>query len=68
MITIGKILYELRKSAGLTQEHLAAALNISRVNYSRYESDIHRPDYESLVALADFFDVSVDFLLGRKEC
>ncbi len=66
-MNLGKKLKELRKSYGLTQEKLADALGISRVNYTRYETDKARPDYETLILLADFFDVTTDYLLGRKE-
>lgn len=66
-MNLGKRLKELRKSYGLTQEKLADALSISRVNYTRYETDKARPDYETLILLADFFDVTTDYLLGRKE-
>ncbi len=66
-MNLGKRLKELRKSYGLTQEKLADALDISRVNYTRYETDKARPDYETLILLADFFDVTTDYLLGRKE-
>ena len=66
-MNLGKRLKELRKSYGLTQGKLADALSISRVNYTRYETDKARPDYETLILLADFFDVTTDYLLGRKE-
>ena len=66
-IEIGQKLRELRKSVGLTQEELTAKLGISRVNYTRYETNKVRPDFETLVLLADFFDVSLDELFGRKE-
>lgn len=66
-MNLGKRLKELRKSYGLTQEKLADALSISRVNYTRYETEKARPDYETLILLADFFDVTTDYLLGRKE-
>ena len=67
IVEIGKKLKELRKRMGLTQEKLAKTLSISRVNYTRYETDKVRPDYETLVVLADFFDISLDELFGRKE-
>lgn len=66
-MNLGKRLKNLRKSYELTQEKLADALGISRVNYTRYETDKARPDYETLILLADFFDVTTDYLLGRKE-
>ena len=66
-IEIGEKLKELRKGIGLTQEQLAATLGLSRVNYTRYETNKARPDYETLVLLADYYDVSLDELFGRKE-
>lgn len=65
MIQLGKKLKELRKSEKLTQEQLAEKLKISRVNYTRYETDAVRPDYETLMLLADFYNVSLDELFGR---
>ena len=63
---IGKKLKELRKSAGLTQEQLASKLGLSRVNYTRYEVGAVRPDYETIILLADFYDISLDELFGRN--
>ena len=65
MIRIGKKLKELRKIENLTQQQLADRLNISRVNYTRYETDAVRPDYETLVAIADFYNISLDELFER---
>lgn len=69
MITIdlGKKLKELRNSYNLTQSDLAVKLCISRVNYTRYENGKVRPDYETLIKLADFYDVSLDELFNRKQ-
>lgn len=64
---IGKKLKELRKNASLTQEELAKKLDISRVNYTRYETNKVRPDFETLIKLADFYDVSLDEIFGRKK-
>lgn len=64
---IGQKLRELRKNAGLTQEELAKKLDISRVNYTRYETNKVRPDFETLIKLADFYDVSLDEIFGRKK-
>ena len=66
MIRIGKKLKELRLSESLTQQQLADLLQISRVNYTRYETDVNRPDYELLVKLADFYEVSLDEIFGRE--
>lgn len=63
---IGKKLKELRLTDGLTQQELANELNISRVNYTRYETDKARPDYETLIKIADFYDISLDDLFDRN--
>lgn len=65
MINLGKKLKLLRNSEGLTQQQLAEKLQISRVNYTRYETDVVRPDYETLIKLADFYDISLDELFDR---
>lgn len=66
MIKIGKTLKELRKAEHITQSELAEKLNIGRVNYTRYETDAVRPDYETLIAIADFYEISLDDLFNRK--
>lgn len=63
---IGNKLKELRNSNNLTQEKLAEILNISRVNYTRYENNKVRPDYETLIKIVDFYDISLDDLFDRK--
>ena len=64
---VGKKLKELRKAYNLTQEEIANKLEISRVNYTRYENDKVRPDYETIIKIADFYDVSLDELFDRKK-
>ncbi len=66
VMDLGKKLKELRLSENLTQEQLAEKLNISRVNYTRYEKNQFRPNYETLVLIADFYDISLDELFDRK--
>ncbi|MCR4726390.1 MAG: helix-turn-helix domain-containing protein [Clostridia bacterium] len=63
---IGKKLKELRLQNDLTQEKLAALLCISRVNYTRYETGKVRPDYETLLKIADFYDISLDDFFDRN--
>lgn len=60
-------LIEQRKLNKLTQRQLADILNISQPSYIRYENGTAEPNLTNLVKLADYFDVSVDYLLGRKE-
>ncbi|MGN1349696.1 MAG: helix-turn-helix domain-containing protein [Anaerovoracaceae bacterium] len=56
----------LRKMNHMTQEELAALLNVSQQTISRYENGVHYPDIDSLIQLADFFNVPVDVLIGRR--
>ncbi len=63
---LGKKLKELRKSEKLTQLELSSILQISRVNYTRYETNKVRPDYETLIKIADFYDISLDDLFNRN--
>ena len=66
ILQIGNKLKELRISEGLTQRELSVRLGISRVNYTRYETDKVRPDYETLIKLADFYNVSLDEIFDRN--
>ena len=63
---IGQKLKELRKTENLTQQQISEKLNIPRVNYTRYENDAVRPDYETLIKIADFYEISLDELFGRN--
>ncbi|MBT9282088.1 MAG: helix-turn-helix domain-containing protein [Hydrogenibacillus schlegelii] len=60
-------LVHLRKSRGLTQQEIADKLKISRSTYAQYELGRRRPDYETLLGLANIFNVSIDYLLGRTD-
>ena len=64
---IGTKLKELRTASGLTQEELSRIIGISRVNYTRYETGKVRPDYETLIKIADYFDVSLDEIFDRNK-
>ena len=66
MTNVGKKLKELRLQAELTQQQLADNLGIARVNYTRYETNAVRPDFEILIKLADFYDVSLDEIFDRE--
>jgi len=63
----GENLKNLRKQKGITQQHVANAINTSRSCISNYESGNRQPDNETIKLLADYFDVSVDYLFGRSE-
>ena len=61
------VLKSLRTSFGLTQEELANRLKVSRSTIGMYESGAREPDYETLEAIADYFNVDIDYLLGRTD-
>ena len=60
-------LVEQRKLNKITQRQLADYLQITQPSYIRYENGSSEPSLETLVKIADYFDVSVDYLLGRTE-
>lgn len=60
-------LKELRKQRHISQVRLAMDLSMNQNTISRYESGVHEADYETLIKLADYFNVSIDYLLGRTE-
>ena len=66
-MTFGEILKKLRKGKGLTQIEFASEFNISNGTIAMWEIDKRQPDSETLTKLADYFEVSVDYLLGRNE-
>ena len=60
-------LLELRKSKGLTQADMSKLLKITPQAYSLYETNKNNISNETLCILADFFEVSTDYLLGRQD-
>lgn len=63
----GKRLAELRNRHHLTQYDLAERLKLSRAQIGNYEQGTREPDFQTLITFADFFDVSLDYLLGRTD-
>ena len=57
---------EIRQSKGVKQVDLAEELNITQATLSNWERGVHDPDSNSLKFLSDFFEVSIDFLLGKS--
>ena len=57
----------LRKSKKITQRQLAADLQLSELAIQHYESQRRKPAFDVLIALADYFDVSIDYLVGRTD-
>lgn len=66
-IKLGQKLKELREEKGLTQKETAKRLNLNSVTYLRYEKAQREPSLCTLVDIAKFFEVSVDYLLGIEE-
>ena len=56
-----------RKSVNKTQKEIAEYLGISERGYQNYELGTREPNLEILIKLADYFDVSTDYLLGRSD-
>lgn len=56
----------LRKERGISQEILSAALYIDRTTLAGYETGKRMPDVEMMWAIADYFDVTIDYLVGRQ--
>ena len=69
--TMGARIHRLRLENDMSQEELADAINkklgtsINRSSISKYERNVSYPEIEKIVVLADMFNVSVDYLLGR---
>jgi transcriptional regulator with XRE-family HTH domain len=60
-------LKEKRQKFKLTQQQIADALKINQVTYQGYEKGKHEPDLKTLLKLADLFETSTDYLLGRYD-
>ena len=58
---------KLRDDRNLSQQQVADLLGISKVGYQNYEVGRRKPTFEMLIALADFFGVSLDYLVGRTD-
>lgn len=57
----------LRKQKHMSQSSLAMKLNTTQMSISRYETGKREPDLKTLILIADFFDVSIDYLLERTD-
>lgn len=65
-MTIGERIAQLRKSRSMSQFQLAKTLNIATSTLGMYETNKRKPNMEMLEKLADFFGVSIDYLLDRE--
>lgn len=60
-------LRELRLENGLLQKEVAKSIGVSTASYGFYENGVNKPDPDTLIKLADFFEVSLDYLLCRSD-
>lgn len=67
MIDFATQLKTIRKSKGVTQKQLAQAVGASERGIQSYEIGERKPAFDQLLALADYFDVSLDYLCGRSD-
>lgn len=62
---LAKRIKELRQKNNLTQQEVADKINTSRSSYSQYELGIKQPILDTLIKLADLYQTSIDYLVGR---
>lgn len=67
MATFGERIKFLRLHIGMTQKQMSKQFNITERAYQRYEANQSTPNYAVLLSLADYFDVSLDYLCGRSD-
>lgn len=67
MIMFNQRLKELRKASNKTQVEMSIFLKITSRQYQSYELDKSYPSFHGLIALADYFQVSLDYLVGRSD-
>lgn len=65
MAHLGELIAELRQDKWLTQKELGDILCVSSGTISNYENGVHLPDVDKVIALANYFHVTTDYLLGR---
>ncbi len=63
---LGETIKELRKEKNISQQSLANSIGVSQKAIDFWEREVNEPKASYIVKLADFFDVSTDYLLGRK--
>ena len=67
MEIMAKRIRELRQEKGLSMEKLAKILNVSNAIICKWENNISEPTASNIISLADYFNVSADYLLGRQD-
>lgn len=67
MITFGQRFKKLKSAKGLTYTQIAQTLDLKERTVKGYAADTIKPSFDALIALADYFDVSLDYLVGRSD-
>jgi len=67
MSTFPERLLKLQTDRKILKKDIANVLNISVMAYYRYEKGVRQPDLPLLISLANFYDVSIDYLVGRTD-
>lgn len=67
MVIFHEHLKKIRKDKKKTQKEVASAIELSERNYQSFEYGKVKPSFETLIALADYFDISIDYLVGRTD-
>lgn len=67
MASLSERIVQLQTERRLLKKEIAEAVGISVMAYYRYESGERKPDSDTLIKLADYFEVSTDYLLGRSD-
>lgn len=67
LFNFGTQLKTLRQAKNLTQKQLALEIGASERGIQNYECNTRKPTYDMLISLADYFDVSIDYLVGRTD-
>lgn len=66
VLVLHQKIVQLRKSKKITQEELSRKIGVTRSALSQYELGLRQPDYDIVKRMADYFNVSTDYLLGRE--
>ena len=66
-MSLGKTIKLLREEKGIRQEDIGKLFNVSKSAVSQWENDIRTPDMDIIIKLADYFNTSTDYLLGRTD-
>ena len=67
MASFASRIRELRQLKNLTQKQMASEIGVSEILWRKYEAGDRTPTFEGLIAFADFFEVSLDYLAGRSD-